>query len=135
MSTGTVHYWINAGDLPARRGPGGRWALPFPPETEATCRVRATSSSHQHPDIGPTPPGADEYPVTEVARRVGVKPDVIYARAEWGHIPSRRGPGNRVWIRFTPDVEAACLRRITNSYKLPDAVKTQAAQRLERIAV
>ena len=41
VSTGTIHYWINAGYLPARRGPAGRWAIPFPPETEAACRDRA----------------------------------------------------------------------------------------------
>ncbi|HUK73250.1 MAG TPA: hypothetical protein VLW50_31630 [Streptosporangiaceae bacterium] len=53
MSTGTVHYWINAGYLTARRGPAGRWAIPFPPEVEAACLERATGSAHQHRDPVP----------------------------------------------------------------------------------
>jgi len=53
VSTGTVHYWINAGYLTARRGPAGRWAIPFPPEVEAACLERATGSAHQHRDPVP----------------------------------------------------------------------------------
>jgi hypothetical protein len=135
VSAGTIHYWINAGILPARRGAAGRWAIPFPPETEAACRGYATGSAHQHRNIDPAPRSGDEHDVADVARRLAVKPDVIYAWAEWGHVPSRRGPGGRLWICLTPDVEAACLRRIASSYKLPAAIKTQAAQRLERKAV
>jgi hypothetical protein len=41
VSTGTIHYWINAGYLAARRGPAGRWCIPFPPDVEAACRERA----------------------------------------------------------------------------------------------
>jgi DNA invertase Pin-like site-specific DNA recombinase len=37
----TILNWINAGHLPARRGPNRRWAIPFPPETEQACRQRA----------------------------------------------------------------------------------------------
>jgi DNA invertase Pin-like site-specific DNA recombinase len=135
VSTGTIHYWINAGTLPARRGPAGRWAIPFPPETEAACRERATGSAHQHRDTDPAPQADNELSITHVASRLGVKPDVIYAWAEWGHIPARRGPAGRLWIRFTPEVEQACLQRIASSYKLPPDVKAQAAQRLERKAV
>ncbi len=135
VSTGTIHYWINAGHLPARRGPAGRWAIPFPPDIEAACRDRATGSAHQHPDTDPTPPAGGELSIAEVARRLGVKPDVVYAWAEWGHLPARRGPAGRLWIHFTPAVEQACLQRIASSYKLPEAIKTQAIQRLERKAV
>jgi DNA invertase Pin-like site-specific DNA recombinase len=135
VSTGTIHYWINAGSLPARRGPAGRWAIPFPPETEAACLERASGSAHQHRDTDPAPQAGCELSITQVASRLGVKPDVIYARAEWGHIPARRGPAGRLWIRFTPEVEQACLQRIASSYKLPAHIKTQAAQRLERKAV
>jgi len=135
VSTGTIHYWINAGYLPARRGPAGRWAIPFPPETEAACLERAKGSAHQHRDTDPAPQADSELSITQVARQLGVKPDVIYAWAEWGHIPARRGPAGRLWLRFTPEVELACLQRIASSYKLPEPVKTQAAQRLERKAV
>jgi DNA invertase Pin-like site-specific DNA recombinase len=135
VSTGTIHYWINTGYLTARRGPAGRWAIPFPPETEAACRDRATGSPHQHRDIDPRPRRQDELTITEVARRLGVKPDVIYSWAQWGHLPARRADAGRLWIDFTPATEHACLQRIASSYKLPADIKTQAAQRLERTTV
>ena len=135
VSTGTIHYWINAGYLPARRGPAGRWAIPFPPETEAACRDRAAGSAHQHRDTDPAPRREQELSIADAARRLGVKPDVIYAWAEWGHVPARRGDAGRLWIDFTPAIERACLERIASSYKLPADIKTQAAQRLERNAV
>ncbi len=135
VSTGTIHYWINAGYLHARRGPAGRWAIPFPPEVEAACRDRAAGSAHQHRDTDPAPQADGELSIAEAARRLGVKPDVIYAWAQWGHLPARRGPAGRLWIHFTPEVEHECLQRIASSYKLPEAIRTQAAQRLERTAV
>ena len=135
VSTGTIHYWINAGYLTARRGPAGRWCIPFPPEVEHACRDRAAGSAHQHRDTDPAPRREDELSIAEVARRLGVKPDVIYNWAQWGHLPARRGHAGRLWIQLTPAIEQACLQRIASSYKLPDDIKTQAAQRLERIAV
>jgi hypothetical protein len=135
VSTGTIHYWINSGYLHARRGAAGRWAIPFPAEVEAACRDRATGSAHQHRNTDPAPQADDEHSIAEVARRLGVKPDVIYAWAQWGHVPARRGPAGRLWIHLTPAVEQACLQRIASSYKLPATVKAQAAQRLERKAV
>jgi DNA-binding transcriptional regulator YiaG len=135
VSTGTVHQWITIGLLPARRGPANRWCVPFPPEVEQACRDRAANSGQQHTDIDPCPRQADEYSIAEVAARLGVKHDVVYNWTQRRYLPSRRGLAGRVWIRFTPDVEAACLQRITNSYKLPAAVKTQATQRMEGIAV
>jgi len=135
VSTSTIHYWINAGYLPARRGPAGRWCIPFPPDVEAACRNRAAGSPHQHHDTGQAPRRDGELSIAEVASRLGVKPDVIYAWAEWGHLPARRGSGGRLWIDFTADVEHACLERITRSYKLPAGIKAQATQHLERKAV
>jgi hypothetical protein len=64
---------------------------------------------HQHTDIDPHPRADDEYSIADVASRLGVKPDVVYAWTERRCLPSRRGHGGRVWIRFPPDVEAACL--------------------------
>ncbi len=95
VSTGTVHYWINAGYLHARRGPAGRWCIPFPPGVEATCRDRAAGSAHQHRDTDPAPRREQELSIADAARRLGVKPDVIYAWAEWGHLPARRGAHQR----------------------------------------
>jgi DNA invertase Pin-like site-specific DNA recombinase len=135
VSTGTVHYWINASYLAARRGPAGRWCIPFPHGVEAACRDRAAGSPHQPRDVDPRPRQHGELSAAQVAARIGVKPDVIYAWAEWGHIPARRGPGGRLWIHYTAQVEHDCLARIARSYKLPPDVKTQATQRLERIAV
>jgi DNA invertase Pin-like site-specific DNA recombinase len=135
VSTGTVHYWINAGYLTARRGPAGRWCIPVPPDVEAACRDRAAGSAHQHRVTDPVPRRDQELSVADAARRLGVKPDVIYNWAQWGHIPARRGDAGRLWIDFTPAVEHACLQRIASSPKLPEAIKTQAAQRLERKAV
>jgi len=135
VSTGTIHYWINAGYLTARRGPAGRWCIPFPPDVEAACHHRAAGSPHQHHDTDRAPRHDEELSVAEVAGRLGVKPDVIYAWAEWGHLPARRGSGGRLWIRFTADIEHTCLERITRSYKLPADIKTQAAHHLERKAV
>lgn len=135
MSVGTVHYWIANEFLPARRGPADRWCIPFPPEIEAACRRRAADSAHQHTDIDPRPRHHDEHTIAEVTAHLGVKPDVVYHRTQRRFLPSRRGPGARVFIRLTSDVEAACLHRIVKSYKLSADVKAQAQQRLERIAV
>jgi DNA invertase Pin-like site-specific DNA recombinase len=135
VSTGTVHYWVNAGYLTARRGPAGRWCIPFPPDVEAACRDRAAGSAHQHRDTDPAPRREEELSITEVARRLGVKPDVIYNWAQWGHIPARRGAAGRLWIQLTPAIEQACHQRIASSPKLPAGLKAQAAQHLERITV
>jgi DNA invertase Pin-like site-specific DNA recombinase len=135
VSTGTVHRWITIGVLPARRGPANRWCVPFDPEIEATCRELIARSGHQHNNIDPRPREDDEYSITEVAERLDVKPDVIYAWTQQGHLCSRRGPGGRLWIWYTPGVEAACLRRIVSSHKLSADVKAKAKQRLNRSTV
>jgi len=135
VSTGTVHYWIRSGDLAARRGPAGRWCIPFPPDVEQACKERATSSAHQHRDTRPGPRREGELTIAGAAARLGVKPDVVYNWAQQGHLPARRGDAGRLWIDFTPAAEHACLQRMASSYKLPPEIKAQAAQRLERTAV
>ena len=135
VSTGTVHYWINSGYLAARRGPAGRWCIPFPPDVEQACRDRAASSAHQHRDIDPGARRATELTIAETAARLGVKPDVVYNWAQQGHLPARRGDAGRLWITFTPATEHACLQRMASSYKLPPEIKAQAEQHLERTAV
>jgi DNA invertase Pin-like site-specific DNA recombinase len=135
VSAGTVHYWINSGYLAARRGPAGRWCVPFPPEVEQACKDRAAGSAHQHRDTGPEARRDGELSIAETAARLGVKPDVVYNWAQQGHLPARRGDAGRLWIDFTPAAEHACLQRMASSYKLPHETKAQAAQRLERTAV
>jgi hypothetical protein len=135
VSTATVHYWISSGHLAARRGPAGRWCIPFPPDVEQACRDRAAGSAHQHRDTDPGPRRDGELSIAEAAGRLCVKPDVVYNWAQQGHLPARRGDAGRLWITFTPAAERACLQRIASSYKLPAEIKTQAAQRLERTAV
>ena len=46
ISADAVYYWIKAGQLPARRGPGNRLAIPWTADTEAACRTRIASSGH-----------------------------------------------------------------------------------------
>jgi hypothetical protein len=46
ISAGAVYYWIDHGQLEARRGPAGRLCVPFSPEVARTCRERMASSRH-----------------------------------------------------------------------------------------
>jgi len=46
ISTNVVYYWIEAGHLDARKGPGGRWLITFNTDTETTCRTRIAASAH-----------------------------------------------------------------------------------------
>jgi DNA invertase Pin-like site-specific DNA recombinase len=115
VSVQTIKYWIDRGYLPARRGPAGLWAIPFPAEVEAACRERAARSIHQHKDIIREPRGDGEYTITETAARLGIKPPRVYAWIKEGILPARRGPGARLWISLTPQNEAECCRRIAAS--------------------
>lgn len=49
VSDGTVYYWIQHGQLDARRTAGGRWGVPFSPEVEDRCRERVARSVHIQP--------------------------------------------------------------------------------------
>ncbi len=48
VSSGTIYDWIKTGKLHARRGPGNRRYIPFPPQVEQECRERVTNSVHLH---------------------------------------------------------------------------------------
>ena len=50
ISMSTVHAWLAAGTLPARRNPTGRWCIPFDTDTESSCRHRLATSAHVHRD-------------------------------------------------------------------------------------
>lgn len=133
VATAAVHAWLTTGALTGRRSPTGRWAIPFDDHVEAAMRTRVVESRHLHRGGDDVPRESGEVSVAELAARLGVKPDVVYYWTHRGYLPTRRGRGNRVWIPLTPQVEADCHRRIAESYKLPDDLKT--AQPTERIAV
>jgi DNA invertase Pin-like site-specific DNA recombinase len=133
VAVGVVHGWLSAGTLSGRRSPAGRWCIPFPPDVEATCRARVATSSHLHRDSDGVERQPGEASIAEVAARLVVNTNVVYYWAERGYLPTRRGQGGRRWVALTPELEAACRARITESYKLPEDVK--AAHRTEGIAV
>jgi excisionase family DNA binding protein len=46
VTASAVYYWIEHGQLAARRTPAGRLCVPFSPEVDGTCRQRVASSRH-----------------------------------------------------------------------------------------
>jgi len=50
ISSGAVYYWIEHGQLAARRGRNGRWCVAYTPEVEAACRQRVLDSHHLKPE-------------------------------------------------------------------------------------
>jgi len=46
ISTSVVYYWIERGQLAARRGRGVRWRIPFSAEVEQACCERVANSVH-----------------------------------------------------------------------------------------
>jgi hypothetical protein len=50
VSSGAVYYWIEHGQLAARRGRNGRWCVAYTPEVEAACRQRVLGSHHIKPE-------------------------------------------------------------------------------------
>jgi len=65
------------------------------------------------PTPGPLAPG--EISVTDAATRLGISADAVYYWIKAGHLPARRGPGNRLAITWTPEIETSCRARITSS--------------------
>ena len=57
ISADAVYYWIKAGHLPARRGPGNRLAITWSAQIEASCRARIASSGHLNPTSPPITAG------------------------------------------------------------------------------
>ena len=68
---------------------------------------------HKIPAPGPLAPG--EVAVADAAQRLGISADAVYYWIKAGHLPARRGPGNRLAIPWTADTEAACRIRIASS--------------------
>src|SRR5258708_171661 len=114
------------GPAPARRA-APRSVVPFPPEAEAACRQRIATSPQIHP-ADTSPPAPDELSPAAVAARLHISRDAVYHWIDHGHLPARRGPGGRYYIRFTAEDEAACRQRIATSSQLPPKIKAQALQ-------
>ncbi len=120
VTTGTLHYWINHDQLPARRCHDGRFAIAFTAEVEAACRQRITDS-RQLPHRDPHAPDRqdDELTVTAVADRLGISTHVVYYWLRHGQLAGHRDPHGRWAIPFPDDVEAACRQRIAASARIP----------------
>jgi len=46
ISTNVVYYWLETGQLDARKGPDSRWLITYNTEVEGICRARITTSGH-----------------------------------------------------------------------------------------
>ena len=55
-STGVIYYWIETGQLSARRGPGNRLHIPWNDQIQAQCCSRVTQSGHLNPAVRRTKP-------------------------------------------------------------------------------
>jgi DNA invertase Pin-like site-specific DNA recombinase len=57
ISVNAVYYWVQHGQLQARRTPAGRWCVPFGPQVEAACRQKVADSAHLTPPTPTAPAG------------------------------------------------------------------------------
>ena len=55
-STGVIYYWIESGQLTARRGAGNRLHIPWNDQIQAECRSRIGQSGHLNPAARRTKP-------------------------------------------------------------------------------
>ena len=55
-STGVIYYWIETGQLSARRGSGNRLHIPWNDQIQAECRSRIGQSGHLNPAARRTKP-------------------------------------------------------------------------------
>ena len=46
ISTNVVYYWLETGQLDARKGPDSRWLITYNADVEAVCRRRIAESGH-----------------------------------------------------------------------------------------
>jgi hypothetical protein len=77
--------------------------------------------------IGPSQPRAGELTVTQLAERFGISDGTVYAWITTGKLAARRGPANRLYIPYRPDVEQRCRRLVASSIHLPTETKITAA--------
>jgi DNA invertase Pin-like site-specific DNA recombinase len=79
---------------------------------------------HAHQIPPPRPYATGEISVAEAARRLGCSTGVVYYWIETAQLDARRGPGNRLCITWTPEVETACRRRVATSGHLNPAARS-----------
>ena len=77
--------------------------------------------------IGPSQPRDGELTVTQLAERFRISDGAVYAWIETGKLTARRGPANRLYIPFPPEVAQHCRRLIAGSVHLPAETKIRAA--------
>jgi DNA invertase Pin-like site-specific DNA recombinase len=68
-----------------------------------------------------------EQTVGQIAETLGVSDGTVYAWITTGKLTARRGPANRLYIPFPPEVEQQCRERVQNSVHLPSETKISAA--------
>jgi hypothetical protein len=68
-----------------------------------------------------------EVTVAQLAQRLGIATSVIYAWISTGKLAARRGPANRLYIPFPPEIEQHCRQLVANSCHLPAETKLRAA--------
>jgi len=78
--------------------------------------------------IGPSQPRDGEVTVNQVAEQFGISDGTVYAWITTGKLAARRGPANRLYIAYGPDVEQRCRRLVAGSIHLPGETKIRAAR-------
>ena len=135
-STGVIYYWIQTGQLTARRGPGGRLCIPW----NAQAGPAAAPGSPSPPTwAGPPAPARSPHPpfpaadgeisVTEAACQLGCSTGVIYYWIETGQLTARRGPGNRLHIPWNDQIQADAAPHHQSGHLNPAARRTRPRQR------
>ena len=77
--------------------------------------------------IGPSQPRDGEVSVSQIAERFGISDGTVYAWIATGKLAARRGPANRLYIPYRPDVEQHCRELVASSIHLPPQTKIRAA--------
>jgi DNA invertase Pin-like site-specific DNA recombinase len=68
-----------------------------------------------------------ELTVNQIAERLDISVGTVYDWISTGKLAARRGPANRLYIPFPPEVEQQCRERVQNSVHLPAETKIRAA--------
>jgi transposase-like protein len=77
--------------------------------------------------IGPSQPRDGEVTVAQLAERFGISDGTVYAWISTGKLTARRGPANRLYIAYGPDIEQRCRDLVASSTHLPPKTKIRSA--------